>query len=66
MIPYVEWLKDLKINQLQSIVIETRFAGYVKTERQTVERLIKLEKKNSSWYWLWQSRKFSNWSSIKN
>ncbi|ATZ18372.1 tRNA uridine-5-carboxymethylaminomethyl(34) synthesis enzyme MnmG [Mesoplasma melaleucae] len=45
MIPYVDCLKELKNNQLQSIVIETRFAGYVKTERQTVERLIKLEKK---------------------
>ncbi|ASZ09438.1 tRNA uridine-5-carboxymethylaminomethyl(34) synthesis enzyme MnmG [Mesoplasma chauliocola] len=45
MIPYVSKLQNLKNNQLQSIVIETRFAGYVKTERQTVERLIKLEKK---------------------
>ncbi|ATZ21915.1 tRNA uridine-5-carboxymethylaminomethyl(34) synthesis enzyme MnmG [Mesoplasma tabanidae] len=45
MIPYVKSLQNLKNNQLQSIVIETRFAGYVKTERKTVERLIKLEKK---------------------
>ncbi|ATQ35840.1 tRNA uridine 5-carboxymethylaminomethyl modification protein [Mesoplasma entomophilum] len=45
MIPHIKSLQSLKNNQLQSIVIETRFAGYVKTERKTVERLIKLEKK---------------------
>ncbi|AVN64724.1 MULTISPECIES: tRNA uridine-5-carboxymethylaminomethyl(34) synthesis enzyme MnmG [Mesoplasma] len=45
MIPYISSLQNLKNNQLQSIVIETRFAGYVKTERKTVERLVKLEKK---------------------
>ncbi|AEM69035.1 tRNA uridine-5-carboxymethylaminomethyl(34) synthesis enzyme MnmG [Mycoplasma putrefaciens] len=45
LIEFIPSLKNLKTNQLQSIVIETRFEGYVKKERQQVEKLIKLERK---------------------
>jgi tRNA uridine 5-carboxymethylaminomethyl modification enzyme len=45
LVPYVKSLQGLRINQLQSITIETRFEGYVKKERQQVEKLVKLERK---------------------
>ncbi|AUF83241.1 tRNA uridine-5-carboxymethylaminomethyl(34) synthesis enzyme MnmG [Mesoplasma syrphidae] len=45
LVPYVKTLQNLKVNQLQSITIEIRFEGYVKKERQQVEKLVKLERK---------------------
>lgn len=45
LIPHFNSLKKLNLLQLQSLVIETRFEGYINTERKTVDRLIKLEKK---------------------
>ncbi|WFQ93934.1 tRNA uridine 5-carboxymethylaminomethyl modification protein GidA [Mycoplasma feriruminatoris] len=45
LIEFVPSLQKLKTNQLQSIVIEIRFEGYVKKERDLVEKLVKLERK---------------------
>ncbi|PPE06683.1 tRNA uridine-5-carboxymethylaminomethyl(34) synthesis enzyme MnmG [Mesoplasma corruscae] len=45
LVPYFDSLKKLSELQLQSLVIETRFEGYINTEKKVVERLIKLEKK---------------------
>ncbi|KAF5295861.1 hypothetical protein FQA39_LY13034 [Lamprigera yunnana] len=45
LIPFVKELEKLSHNQLQSIMIETRFEGYVKKEYQQVEKLVKLERK---------------------
>ncbi|MBY7704034.1 hypothetical protein JIY74_27655 [Vibrio harveyi] len=45
LVEFVPKLQNLKTNQLQSIVIETRFEGYVKKEYEQVKKLIKLERK---------------------
>ncbi|QIN50955.1 tRNA uridine-5-carboxymethylaminomethyl(34) synthesis enzyme MnmG [Mycoplasma capricolum subsp. capripneumoniae] len=45
LIEFIPSLQKLKTNQLQSIVIEIRFEGYVKKERQLVDKLVKLERK---------------------
>ncbi|AJM72207.1 tRNA uridine-5-carboxymethylaminomethyl(34) synthesis enzyme MnmG [Mycoplasma yeatsii] len=45
LVEFVPKLQNLKTNQLQSIVIETRFEGYVKKEYEQVQKLIKLERK---------------------
>lgn len=45
LVPFIPTLQNLKNNQLQSIVINARFEGYVKKEQETVARLLKLERK---------------------
>ncbi|WP_338972672.1 tRNA uridine-5-carboxymethylaminomethyl(34) synthesis enzyme MnmG [Spiroplasma endosymbiont of Panorpa germanica] len=45
LVKYISELSKLSLNSLQSIVIECRFEGYVTKEKQTVERLKKLESK---------------------
>lgn len=45
LVEFVPKLQNLKTNQLESIVIETRFEGYVKKEYEQVKKLIKLERK---------------------
>ncbi|ATZ16076.1 tRNA uridine 5-carboxymethylaminomethyl modification enzyme [Entomoplasma freundtii] len=45
LIPFVPSLGKLTFNQLQSLVIDARFAGYVAKEKELVRKLVKLEKK---------------------
>ncbi|WP_026389307.1 tRNA uridine-5-carboxymethylaminomethyl(34) synthesis enzyme MnmG [[Acholeplasma] multilocale] len=45
MIPFIPSMQNMRVNQIQSITINIRFEGYVKKERQQVEKQIKLEKK---------------------
>ncbi|AHI54232.1 tRNA uridine 5-carboxymethylaminomethyl modification protein GidA [Spiroplasma sabaudiense Ar-1343] len=45
LVKYIKELENLTLNQLQSIVINCRFEGYVKKEQEVAERLKKLNKK---------------------
>ncbi|ATZ18451.1 tRNA uridine 5-carboxymethylaminomethyl modification protein [Williamsoniiplasma somnilux] len=45
LIAFVPSMKELRVNELQSVVINARFEGYVKKEKELVAKLAKLEKK---------------------
>lgn len=45
LIAFIPELKKLSFNQLQSIVIEARFAGYIKKENELVSKMRRLERK---------------------
>ncbi|PPE05986.1 tRNA uridine-5-carboxymethylaminomethyl(34) synthesis enzyme MnmG [Williamsoniiplasma lucivorax] len=45
LIPFIPSMQNLRVNQVQSITINSRFEGYVKKELEQVERFNKLEKK---------------------
>ncbi len=42
---YIQEFKDLSNNQIQNVLINIRFEGYVKKERESIEKFVKLESK---------------------